>query len=254
LCCQFDSTSLQKASKSQVEMTGRATVHHQRRLRSLSALDTLIRRYLRRIGISLTTKVTPALLRQYAHLVATHHCKQADSQQLPIYRICENIAILYRVRQQYAEAAVFAAYVLAQRQELFGPCHVDTIRSESNLGVILGYQGKNVEAYVLLRGVYEKIVAKKGEDHAWSHRALHNLAMACAGCGEVEKAQGIFERLLQTGGVLEDNRVQLAASTVCLKWLQQRGTAEVKDAASTAAEWSVVSDWKGNNEKLEACP
>jgi hypothetical protein len=144
-----------------------------------------------------------------------------NQQQLPVHRICEIIAILYRVRQKYHEAAVFAGHVLHLRRELFGSCHMDTIRSESNLGVILGFQGKNAEAYVLLSGVYEKLKARKGEGHAWTRRALHNFAMACARRGEMYKAQHLLEQLVQTGVDVHDNQIQLAASNLCLEWLRQ---------------------------------
>jgi serine/threonine-protein kinase len=82
--------------------------------------------------------------------------------------------------------------VVAQRNELLGPNHIDVIRSMHNLGMTIQFQRRNEEAIAIFEEALARLESTVGQYHPTYSGILGNLAVTNYQAGNLDEAEAVI--------------------------------------------------------------
>jgi eukaryotic-like serine/threonine-protein kinase len=107
------------------------------------------------------------------------------------------ISQTYRSLARYPEAEHHVQRVLALRQELLGPEHVDTLDALQRIGQLWMDQGRYADAEQLDRQTLDTVRRVLSDKHSLALELEHDIACAVEGQGKWAQAEVLYQRCLQ---------------------------------------------------------
>lgn len=118
-------------------------------------------------------------------------------EPLNLANVLNNMGAFHAQGGRPDEAQPYLEEAAARHQDLLGPDHPTTLRTQANLGVVAVMAGRHAEGRALLEAVLPRQEASLGPDHAEVAVTLEALASAALRRGELDTAEGMRRRVLQ---------------------------------------------------------
>ncbi|MEO5368961.1 MAG: tetratricopeptide repeat protein [Magnetococcus sp. DMHC-1] len=116
-----------------------------------------------------------------------------------LVRIRDLLAQVYEDRGQFAEAETLARQTVAQKKQLFGADHPNTIASLNSLAGILKRSGQLDESEKIYQDTLQRARKALGEKHPTTIAILNNLGLIFEQQGLYDQAEPMFKEALKVG-------------------------------------------------------
>ncbi|PTB46639.1 uncharacterized protein TrAFT101_003912 [Trichoderma asperellum] len=162
------------------------------------------------IGMMEEAEKVPDLLKRcekyFAHVVKVADWTEISNEEKTLCVLLSRVSRYLNSLRRWKDKELVDIRILALRSRLFGPDHVDTIRSEKMMSKNYYKQNRFSEALEIEKRVFTKLKSALGERNWYTVESMHNMANIMCRLSQFEEAEKMQVDAIELLGNVMDGR------------------------------------------------